>query len=448
VQSLVLRACSAAASDGCVVRIIELADPTNAFDVPLSRSPKALQFDPLEGRFLAASSIDGNLALVDVAARAPAFRIDSVKLPDNDDPDSSSVEFPLAWHPSGAVLAFGSSSGVHVIARESWATVYTLRSPSAAPERQNDKYGGTVALAWSPNGRFLAAIDSRRVITVWDAATAALDPVTRAPLVSAHAVVSQSPGQGDAGLSAGEPSVALHAFMGSFSPDAEDPSPESLSKAAVLSASPRPTAMHWHSNGTGLALVVADSNGCVCTARLGATPLAKSDASPVDELRTPLEWPLRVKAVAAATAAVAPGGEVAAPTSEGGKSSKHGSGRRLHRAAGYADGEAAESSGDESSGAGGAKGAAAAALRRPAAADDTDFSLSKTKRAFGYVDGDEDDGEGGGLRRVDDVGDDDGAAVGQSLEDLREAGVVTKDMLERHMIHTGTHLLCDSFPGP
>lgn len=108
------------------MRVIDLATPTSAFDTLISRSAKALAFDP-SGRFLAVTAIDGSAAVVDVAARSIARSFDHVKLPDNDDPVSSSVEFPLAWHPSGAALALGTSQGVHIIARETWAQVYALQ---------------------------------------------------------------------------------------------------------------------------------------------------------------------------------------------------------------------------------------------------------------------------------------------------------------------------------
>ena len=110
------------------MRVIDLAEPTAAYDVSISRSAKALEFDPL-GRFLAVSTIDGGAAVLDLESRAsaPARQFDHVKISDNDDPETSSVEFPLAWHPSGAVLALGTNQGVTIIARETWAQVYALQ---------------------------------------------------------------------------------------------------------------------------------------------------------------------------------------------------------------------------------------------------------------------------------------------------------------------------------
>lgn len=118
---------------------------------------------------------------------------------------------------------------------------------------------------------------------VWDMTTPALDPVTRAPVVPASAA---APG-------AGEPAVALHGFIASFAPDADDDTPEAPTKA-VHNSSPRPTALHWHAGGA--ALVVADSLGCLRSGRLSG--LLRAGGEPVRALGAPVPWPLicRVRA--------------------------------------------------------------------------------------------------------------------------------------------------------
>lgn len=185
------------------------------------------------------------------------------------------------------------------------------QSPSAAPSRATDKYSGSVALSWSPNGRYLAAIDSRRIITVraisrgggvvagevfaispplcqvWDMITPALDPVTRAPIMLAGAAAA-APG---ATTGAGEPAVALHAFLASYALDADEARDEAPSKV-VHNAAPRPTAMHWHASGE--AVLVADSGGGVRGAVLSA--LHRS-GDPVRPLASQPAWPLLVHKV-------------------------------------------------------------------------------------------------------------------------------------------------------
>lgn len=143
---------SAVAGDECIVRVIDLAEPTAAYDVSISRSAKALEFDPL-GRFLAVSTIDGGAAVLDLLesrATHPARQFDHVKIADNDDPDTSSVEFPLAWHPSGAVLALGTNQGVTIIARETWAQVYALQ---VTRRRVGEAAGGARHLRRAPAPR-------------------------------------------------------------------------------------------------------------------------------------------------------------------------------------------------------------------------------------------------------------------------------------------------------
>lgn len=287
--------------DDLTVRVVQRSSPSEgAYELPTGRAVKCLAWDPA-GRFLAATTIDGCAHVFDLESsdRRLEARMEGCKLADVVQPGESDIEFPAAWHPSGAVLAVASTVGVLVYARNRLgAALYALHSPSAPPTHVHDAYTGTTGLAWSPNGRYLAAADSRRVLTVWDVTEAATDPYTHEYLVSSKAA------------GAGEPAVAMHGvvrYSSASSDEGEGGGGAGGTGAAGGSvtvernatiAKPRVTQLAWLPGGEELGVI--DTDGSVVVVRLASLTRKGSAAEP---LAAQPPWPLLVPVRAAAPAA-------------------------------------------------------------------------------------------------------------------------------------------------
>lgn len=161
--------------------------PDKSFTAP-SGYVKTTCFDP-QGTYLAFACRDGSVSIYSdwapgsgsSSSSSPKLvkRIQNVRLSDDSAVtlQASSVGYPLAWHPTGSALVAGTNKGVRVFARETWKDCYSpLIIPSANTVSgralyDSDNWTGTQALCWSPNGRYLVAVDGRRMMTVWDFAT-------------------------------------------------------------------------------------------------------------------------------------------------------------------------------------------------------------------------------------------------------------------------------------
>lgn len=427
---------SAIASDDPKMRVVRRDDPSSGvYELTVGSSVKSLAWDP-RGRYLAAFTVDGTVHLWDLEDpdRALVRSIEGLRVKEGEDPSNSSVEYPLAWHPTGEVLAAGSDAGAQVLARDSWRSVYTLRSPAALAPKAVDKYSGSTGLAWSPNGRFLAAIDSRRILTAWDVSVPAVDPVTFAPVVTS---VKDS---------AGEPAVALHGYArrpseeGGGSGGAPEPSggaTADIPTREMTLAQPRPTGLAWTADGLSLPMI--DSDGDLRVIRIakalaaatvtlvgGEAAKAGSPSAPLSE---PIAWPLKVtipppaaRPAAAAGAASKVLAAAAAPAQRAAAIAEGTAGRAGRGSERYGEDEAMEGGdddeedddgGDDGTGeAAEAKALAAriaAGQRRPHAlfppGDDEEVNLSAAdiKRKYGMVDddGEGEDGIAGGVRAID-----------------------------------------------
>ena len=466
-------------SDDPTVRVVSREDPTaDPFELKVGSSVKSLSWDP-KGRYLAVYTVDGTVHIFDLEdPERPLIRsLANCRVKESDDPVFSSVEYPLAWHPGdGDVIAVGTDTGAHVYARDTWRLLYNLRSPTAVG-REQDKFSGSTVVAWSPNGRLLGAADSRRILTVWDMATPAVDAVT-----GVVKVVHLS-------SSAGEPAVVLNGYMrpndggndAFVSIDANTGTSvialDKLNGRPMINSSPRPTGAAWLPDGSGLAVI--DSDGDVRVVKLpesvdqaaalqqmGVQPAAADAASAA--LTSPLPWPLIVTAPppgaapvkppsaltsrlaggAGAAAAAAASGEASSSSSasaaaaavmaaaaapakraaaivEGTKGSSKAKGGR------YGEDEAMEGAGSEGEEEDDGAGAGGGGM--------VDTSLADMKRRFGFEDTEEEgeDGIGGGLRSLDAPLTSGGGSGGLGLDMLTSGRLVTSEQLEHHTLATG-----------
>jgi hypothetical protein len=197
--------------------------------VELGAPVKAVAYDPLES-YIAAATTGGRVAVLGakdgsaVCAALPGSKAGvraGASLP-----ETLAAEFPLAWHPRGDVLAYASSAsgGVAVVPRTAWTSpVYQLAPTTAAAAGGGAASGSSSASAspacnaicWSPNGRYLASIDSARALTVWDVTEAAqaddngaaTQTLTPAVAMRGHVREILDDGGDDAGIEASQDAV-------------------------------------------------------------------------------------------------------------------------------------------------------------------------------------------------------------------------------------------------
>jgi len=283
------------------LRVLDLADAVRGcVDVPVRSSVQTLAFDPM-GRFVAAGGYDGSVTLLEAAA-LPALtlvkRLDGVRLAEGQATTLNHVmTMALAWHPTGAVLAIASDTGVTVVRRDEWDTVYSLRAPTCGRAVDN-VYATTCGVTWSPNGKYLAAVDGRRVVTVWNMTARAIDPATRKP-VTVPAITPGAP-------STSEPAVELQGYLPVLTPFGTDADMTQLSQTAgsgrggsggddgpvldptVLTV--KVVAFAWLASGVGIAF--ADNSGYVNVARIADALSPRHGASAATDAVDALAWPL------------------------------------------------------------------------------------------------------------------------------------------------------------
>ena len=199
---------------------------------PQAEAVVALAWDPLQ-QFLALASAEGVVRVLDAgrafAVAATLQGAKSAAAAESAGVSSLAVEFPLCWHPTGATLAYAVDAGVAVARRASWDRLYVLAPPGVAAAAGGGGGGGGAggpnAACWSPNGRYLASADARRILSVWDVTAAE-------PTSAMRGYVSEHMDEGNIGGLA----------------------PQSATPAAISS-------LGWA--GDGLAIVFVDTDGTV-----------------------------------------------------------------------------------------------------------------------------------------------------------------------------------------
>ncbi|KAG0052955.1 hypothetical protein BGZ83_001881 [Gryganskiella cystojenkinii] len=114
-----------------------------------------LSFDP-KGEFLVSSGCDGHVIIWNIKTQSKTF-VDNLQVGPPAGTDSKK-QIPIAWHPSGEYFAMGKEKDIETRRRDIWQKIFTYKTGS-------DEH--VERLAWSPNGKFLAAASSKAEVCVW-----------------------------------------------------------------------------------------------------------------------------------------------------------------------------------------------------------------------------------------------------------------------------------------
>lgn len=213
---------------------------------------KSISYDPLQ-QFIAVTTIQGGVFALDASTGSIAKSFRNGKEADSLSASMSTVEFPIVWHPTGAVLAYASSTGISVVKRGDWQLVYNLHA-----DTPGDADGSCNGLAWSPNGRYLAATDMQRTLSIWDCT-----------------VASATDGS--------MPAVATVGYVKELLESEEDAELDGKRSMAA-----RVTGLGWTAHGT--ALVVADSAGSLITVK--TDHLERDGSGSTTKAVAAFAWPL------------------------------------------------------------------------------------------------------------------------------------------------------------
>ncbi|GJJ69992.1 chromosome transmission fidelity protein 4 [Entomortierella parvispora] len=146
----------AVGTESADIKIIVLEDREKGY--PLRGHKKALSslsFDP-QGEFLVSSSCDGTVKVWNLKEREKV-PVDSIPVGEPVSTDSQD-RIPVLWHPSSEFFAIGKGKDIVVHNRLTWKYSFKYRSGTEHTVR---------TLAWSPNGKFLAASSSEADLWVW-----------------------------------------------------------------------------------------------------------------------------------------------------------------------------------------------------------------------------------------------------------------------------------------
>ena len=122
---------------------------------------KHVSFHP-SGSYIAASCTDGMIYVYSMTKTTPELvkRLDGLIRPLETDLEASSRAI---WHPDGRALAAPTATKeIQVTSRTDWEKQRTF---------SGGHMGDITALAWSPNGAFLASAGTDRKIILWDTKT-------------------------------------------------------------------------------------------------------------------------------------------------------------------------------------------------------------------------------------------------------------------------------------
>ncbi|WBW70912.1 DNA polymerase alpha accessory factor Mcl1 [Schizosaccharomyces osmophilus] len=148
----------AIASDETAVKLVNTTELTQIHSLrPSKTSNKHVSFSPNE-KFLAISSCNGILYFYDAHSRDLVKFLTNTIFSVEGDSDLTSK---AVWHPFDGTFAVADSENqVSVISTDDWLALYKL-SPK-------ENYSSITDVAWSSNGRFLAASFRDTGILVWD----------------------------------------------------------------------------------------------------------------------------------------------------------------------------------------------------------------------------------------------------------------------------------------
>ncbi|KAF8937985.1 hypothetical protein BGZ58_001792 [Dissophora ornata] len=146
----------AVGSESPDIKIINLEDPEKCWAFRgHKKAVNSLSFDPL-GEFLLSSSCDGTVIVWNLkSSDTKPVEIINVIPPTTID---STTRIPVAWHPSNEFFVIGKDKDIAAHHRLTWKKSFTYRTGSSNPVR---------CLAWSPNGKFLAASSTDAELWVW-----------------------------------------------------------------------------------------------------------------------------------------------------------------------------------------------------------------------------------------------------------------------------------------
>ncbi|KAI8359261.1 hypothetical protein B0O80DRAFT_439828 [Mortierella sp. GBAus27b] len=146
----------AVGTDGPDVKIIDLEEAENCWAFQgHKKAINSLSFDPL-GQFLISSSCDGTVIVWDLKSKDTS-PIEIIKVMEPTTTDSIAT-IPVAWHPSNEFFIIGKDKDIAAHYRHTWKKSFTYRTGSSQPVR---------SLAWSPNGKFIAATSIDTDLWIW-----------------------------------------------------------------------------------------------------------------------------------------------------------------------------------------------------------------------------------------------------------------------------------------
>ncbi|EPY52148.1 DNA polymerase alpha accessory factor Mcl1 [Schizosaccharomyces cryophilus OY26] len=148
----------AIASDETAVKLVNTKEPTQIHSLrPSKTSNKHVSFSPNE-KFLAISSCNGILYFYDNQSRSLLKFLTNTILSVEGDSDLTSKAI---WHPSDGTFAVANSENqVAILSTDDWLALYKLTP--------KENYSSITDIAWSSNGRFLAASFRDKGILIWD----------------------------------------------------------------------------------------------------------------------------------------------------------------------------------------------------------------------------------------------------------------------------------------
>ncbi|KAF9194749.1 hypothetical protein BGZ51_007978 [Haplosporangium sp. Z 767] len=139
------------------IKMINLEDPEKCWSFRgHKKAINSLSFDPL-GEFMLSSSCDGTVIVWDLRSR-DAKPLEIITILPSPTTTDSTTRIPVAWHPSSEFFVVGNEVSVVAYHRHTWKKSFTYRTGATTPIR---------CLAWSANGRFLAAASTKSDLWIW-----------------------------------------------------------------------------------------------------------------------------------------------------------------------------------------------------------------------------------------------------------------------------------------
>ncbi|KAE8198515.1 hypothetical protein A4X06_0g2413 [Tilletia controversa] len=170
----------AVCSDELTVKVVSLSDPTQvSLLTDHTRPLRAAAWSP-RSALLVTTSCDGTARIWDLSSPEAACvgKIENTLA--RLTVESELASLPL-WHPSGKYFLLPSKTNDFSIVTctgGTWAVTGKFTPPSAADDGVRAGTGDITFLAFSPNGRYLAAATTDNQVTVWETAPGSRKPIT------------------------------------------------------------------------------------------------------------------------------------------------------------------------------------------------------------------------------------------------------------------------------